>query len=239
MVSGQEGRIMFNRFAKVAATALVAGATIGTPLIMAGTASAATPSAGDSAVEYSVKMFGSKFVLDAEKGGDGYQHQPVILWSRSNSDRAEDFTPRNQGTVQDFRNAGLVSAAFNLHYGSLSAQELEYTPDGRGSGLCVGTWSTAPVATNLLRLEPCGVAANTVMVSAGAGTNAAPGVMTILVGAGNNFSHPLSWAWPSFNSAPQDSPRPVLNVQSLWTYSDGSVPDTMAWKYHQGVIGSR
>lgn len=222
---------------KAAAIVALGLSLTGASVAMAGAASAATPSAGDNAVEYSNKMFGGKFVIDAIHGGRGYRHQPIILWPKSNSDPAEDFTPRYQGTVQDFRNAGMVSAAFNLHYGVYHAQELEYTPDGRGSGLCVGTWSRTPIATNLLRLEPCGVAANTVMVTAG-GQDASPVLTTVLIGAGNNFSHPLAWGWPSFDSVPQDSPRPVLNVQNLQTYSGGSVPDMMLWKAHQGVVGS-
>ena len=223
------------KFIKAAAVAAVSIGAIGTPLIMAGTASAATPSAGANAVEYGVKMF-PKFVLDAERGGDGYQHQPVILWPKSNSDRAEDFTVRQAGTVQEFADAGLVSKAFALHYGALHGFELEYTPYGRGSGLCVGTWSTNPVNTNLLRLEPCGIAANTVLAVAGSDAPS-PGYSTVLAGAGTNFSHPLAWSWPSFDSSPTDSPRPVLDVQNLWTYSGGQAPDTMLWKFHQGVVG--
>lgn len=228
-----------NRIKKAAIVSAIAGAAIVAPLMMAGAASAATPSAGSNAVEYSVKMFGPKFVLDAEGGGNGYQHQKVILWAKSNSDKAEDFTVSQQGTVQEFADAGLVSRAFALHYGGFHAQELEYTPDGRGSGLCVGTWEDwTPNSGAKLRLERCGVGPGTMLAVAG-GSRANPGLTTVLTGAGNNFSHPLTLAWPSFDSTPQDRPHPWLQFQNLSTYSNGSVPDTMLWKYHQGVVSSR
>jgi hypothetical protein len=200
-------------------------------------ASAATPSAGSNAIEPSVKLFGPKFVLDARGGGSGYQHQQVILWQKSNADKAQDFTPLREGTVQDFRDAGLVSAAFNLHYGGLRAYELEYTPLGEGSGLCVGTWpGQVPVAGYKLRLEPCGEGASTVLaISRDAGNQLR--YANVLDAAGSNFSKPVAWSWLNTDTVPQDYPRPVLGVQNLGSFSDGTHPYAQQWTAHRGVVG--
>jgi hypothetical protein len=222
---------------RAAVPALGLGLLSGAALGLAGPASAATPSCGHDCVTPYVKTFGHRFVMDV-KGGAAVQNAPIILWSASNSDPAEDFTPTNQGTVQDFRDAGLVSAAFNLHYHGLQAYELEYTPNGQGTGLCVGTWPGAPAAGFKLRLEPCGVGPWTVLAAGDPGIRGGQEYVTVLDAAGNNFSHPLAWSWPSINSAPTDQPRPVLNVQNLWNFSRGQIPDTMLWSAHAGVVGA-
>jgi hypothetical protein len=104
--------------------AVVAGATLalvgGVSGLTAGTAGAATPSCGNGCVDLFSLEFGHhsspNYVMDvwrqAAKVG-----QPVILFRTSDTDPAEDFTLEGQGTVSDFRAAGLVSQAVALHYG--------------------------------------------------------------------------------------------------------------------------
>ena len=72
--------------------------------------------------------------------------------------------------MSDFFAAGLVSAAVNLHYGGGAvgfpddfAYEIQYSPFGVDSGLCVGVGSTA-VAGTKVALEPCGVSSKTVWI---------------------------------------------------------------------------
>lgn len=223
-----------NWAAAAAGTVLITGAAIGAA---ATSASAATPSAGASAIEASTKLFGPKYVLDAKGGGGGKQHQQVILWQKSNADPAQDFTPIREGTVQDFRDAGLVSAAFNLHYHGLRAYELEYTPLGEGSGLCVGTWpGQAPRQNYKLRLEPCGVSATTVLaISRDIGNQ--PHYANVLDAAGNNFSKPFTWSWLDTATAPTDYPRPGMGVQNLRSFSDGTHPYAQQITAHYGVVG--
>ncbi len=136
-------------------------------------AGAATPSCGHSCIDIFSRQFGThrtpNFVVDVFQQG-ARVGQPIILFRTSNSDPAEDFTVSFQGLTSDFFAAGLVSAAVNLHYGNGSvaavdepAFELEYSPFGVGSGLCVGTATTA-IQGEGVTLQPCGVSAKTVWI---------------------------------------------------------------------------
>src|SRR5260370_41434760 len=84
-------------------------------------ASAATPSCGASCFNFFSKDFGGtpNFVVDVFRQG-AKVGQPIILFKASNSDPAEDFTFRNEGTVADFLAAGLVAPAVALHYGGIA-----------------------------------------------------------------------------------------------------------------------
>ena len=150
------------------------------------TATAATPSAGPNAIDIFSRTFGThrtpNFVLDVLRQG-AKVGQPIILFRTSNTDPAEDFVPSIQGTTADFYAAGLVSSAVALHYGCIAgwqlpellrrpepeapvddpAIELEYSPFGVDSGLCVGVAATA-TAKEGVTLQPCGVSAKTVWI---------------------------------------------------------------------------
>ena len=152
-------------FAAAATLTLVGGAGAASALT-AGTASAATPSCGWSCVNIFSHNYGTHhhpgFVLDVLRQGMKVG-QPIILFRTSNSDPAEDFTVAYQGQVSDFNAAGLMTNAMALHYGggcefwntqlhpALCAKyfpddfafEIEYSPYGVDSGLCVGVPSTA------------------------------------------------------------------------------------------------
>lgn len=215
----------------IAAAAISVGA-LGATTLASGSAQAATPSAGHNAIEPYTKIFGQRFVLDVE-GANLQQHAKMILWPASNSDKAEDFTPRNVGTVRDFANSGLVSQAFANRYGSLQAFQLEYTPDGRGTGMGPGTWpGEAPQPGFKLRLEPLGQGPNTVWVV----SNQHGRFMEFISAASTSFSNPVVLSWPSFDSVPQDTPRPWLDVLPAQHYSNGAGLDTQMWAYRTGVI---
>jgi len=153
------------------ATLATAGVGAAGVLGTAATAQAATPSCGDTCVDIFSQEFGHhnspNFLLDVYQ-----QHpkigQPIILDRAGHSDPALDFRPEFQGTVLDFYEAGLVSAAFALHYGCVPtsktglgdfrdcfgidksvndpAFEIEYAPDGVDTGLCAGVARTATQA---------------------------------------------------------------------------------------------
>ncbi len=217
--------------ASVAALALVGGAGIAS----ADRASAATPSCGHHCVDIFSLTFGShkhpNFVLDvfkqAQRAG-----QPIILFRTSNNDPAEDFTYSAQGTVHDFFLAGLVSASLDLHYHALQAYELEYSPFGADTGLCVGVGSTAGNGTQVT-LQPCGVSAKTVWVidKLDAKGSFAP----LINGSDTNFSHPFVLTYPQ-DSFPTDMPRPVLLTEELSKFSNGTVTDRQMWSANLGVL---
>src|ERR1700730_1208520 len=177
----QEGNCFMSIKSKVlaaAATLTMVGGVGTVGVLTAGTAGAATPSCGHNCIDIFSRQFGThrtpNFVVDVFRQG-AKVGQPIILFRTSNSDPAEDFTVSFQGLVSDFFQAGLVSAAVNLHYGGgvgaggpngfpdEPALELEYSPYGVGSGLCVGLFSTA-FANEGVTLQPCGVSSKTVWI---------------------------------------------------------------------------
>ena len=228
--------------------ALIAAGVLGT----SGAASAATSPfhGGHRAVAPSVKLFGPRLVMDAQGAGPGRQHQPVILWPKSNTDPGQKFRVLREGTVQDFTDIGLVSRAFNLHYGNDQAVQLEYRPYGASTDLCVGTWPGTPHAGNLLRLEPCGVGAWTVWAihaprhdsRPGHGLRPdqpgyeRPGYVELISAATTTFSHPLVAEFPSNTVSPFDQPRPVLNVGTEQTFGRSGVSDLQLWTGIQPAI---
>src|SRR6202041_603532 len=156
-----------------AATLTLVGGVGVAGALSAGTASAATPSCGNSCIDIFSHQFGThkspNFVVDVLRQGEKVG-QPIILFRTANFDPAEDWTAAFQGTVADFFAAGLVSSAVDLHYGGLAAGfpndpafENEYAPFGVDSGLCLGVATTA-VQGEGVTLQPCGVSSKTVWI---------------------------------------------------------------------------
>jgi hypothetical protein len=196
------------------------------------------------------KNFGSylnpQFALDVFRQG-AKVGQPIILFRESNSDPALDFTATSEGQVSDFFQAGLVSAAFNLHYGcnwnvfedqcgnrfpDLFAFEMEYAPFGVLSGLCVGATSALPGTK--VTLQPCGVNAGTVWavdtLDSCPFTNPLYSFEAQAInGLDTNFSHPSVLTYPASGS-PTDKPRPQLYLSELTGFSQtgGVTPSTVA-----------
>ena len=171
-------------FAAAAAVTLVAGAGAAAAFTV-GTASADTPACGDNCLDLFSNTFGTyaqpNFLLDVLRQGEKVG-QPNILFRTSNTDPAEDFTIAFQGLVSDFSAAGLVSKALDLHYGGAGCEdydfttatcitfypdddavEIEYSPFGVDSGLCMGTATTAVNGTEV-SLQPCGATAKTTWI---------------------------------------------------------------------------
>ena len=249
--------------AAAAAMALVGGVgAVGTM-----SASAATPSCGpgristqgtiSGCVDVFTRQFGThrdpQFLLDVLRQG-AKVGQPIILFRASNGDPAQDFTVSDQGSVADFYAAGLVSAALNLHYGdglatsnqtsaNDEAFELEYTPFGVNSGLCVGVAATA-VQNEGVTLQPCGVSAKTVWVVDTFDLSlpaAFRGYFPLINGSDTNYSHPFVLNYPS-NGYPTDKPRPQLTVKNLSGFSNGfgpvvgTVPNNQLWSADFGEV---
>jgi hypothetical protein len=239
--------------AAAATLTLVGSAGAAGAFATATAANAATPSCGNSCINIFSREFGTHsrpgFVIDVLRQGEKVG-QPIILFRTSNSDPAEDFTISFQGLVSDFFAAGLVSAAVNLHYGNGSvaavdepAFEIEYSPYGVESGLCMGLATTA-ISGEKVTLQPCGVSAKTVWILDTFDqpftfffTHYAPAIN----GSDTNFSHPyvLSYPQPGY---PTDMPRPGVQVKNLTGFSNGfgpivgTVPDYQLWGADFGVL---
>jgi hypothetical protein len=212
----------------VAATITMVGGVSAVGLM---SANAATPSCGDNCVTGFGEEYGTSFVLDVLRQGEKVG-QPLILFRASNSDPAEDFTYSDQGTVDDFQTAGLVSKALALKYGTDEAYELEYSPYGVNSGLCTGVGSTAGNGTPV-SLQPCGASSKTVWVVDSTDPNTGPEFYPVINGSDTNFSHPYVLHYPG-NAYPTDMPRPQLNTYMLQTYSDGSYYNNELFGQYQG-----
>ncbi len=234
--------------AAAASLTLVGGAGVAT-LATAGAANAITPSCGNNCIDLFSHNFGTfahpNFVMDVYKQGDKVG-QPIILFRTSNSDPAEDFTISAQGTVNDFFNAGLVSAAVNLHYGGGAvgfpndeAFEFEYAPFGADTGLCVGVAATA-VSGEGVTLQPCGVSAKTVWI---VDTLDSPFTISVplINGSDTNFSHPFVLTYPA-SGYPTDKPRPQLYTTNITGEANGAGPilgtvdDNQLWAADTGVL---
>jgi hypothetical protein len=199
-------------------------------------AQAATPPCGHHCIDIFSREFGThhhpNFVLDVWRQS-ARVGQPIILYRTSNTDKAEDFTISFQGTVSDFFAAGLVSAALNLHYSHNWAYEIEYSPNGVNSGMCMGTASTATDRTPVV-LVSCGASAKSVWVVDSQDSIGA-GYVPLINGSTTNFSHPSVLHYPG-NAFPTDTPRPQLNTFQLQKYSNGTVFDNELWGANFGVL---
>jgi len=217
-----------------AATLTLVGGVGVAGALSAGTASAATPSCGNSCINIFSHQFGThklpNYVVDVLRQGEKVG-QPIILFRTANFDPAEDFTVAFQGTVSDFFAAGLVSAAVDLHYGGGAkgfpndfAFENEYAPFGVDSGLCLGVAATA-FNDEGVTLQPCGVSSKTVWIvdTFDSPVTLFKGYVPLINGSDTNFSHPFVLTYPN-NSFPTDKPRPQLVVTNITGSSNGPGP---------------
>jgi hypothetical protein len=195
----------------VAATMTMVGGVSAVGLLPA---DASTGPCGKACLSVFSQEFGSGFVLDVLRQGEK-AGQPIILFRTSNSDPAEDFTILDQGTVADYYASGLVSEALNNTYAADEGYEVEYSPYGVDSGLCIGVGSTAGDGTPVA-LEPCGSSSKTVWVVDSTDSNGPD--YPWINGSDTNFADPYVLHYPG-NGYPTDAPRPRLNTHSLQQYS--------------------
>src|SRR3989440_4069965 len=122
-LEGETGMSIKSRILAATAALTVVG---GLGTVGAMSASAATPPCGHRCIDIFSREFGThshpNFVLDVWRQ-TARAGTPIILYRSSNTDKAQDFTISNQGTVGDFYAAGLVSASLNLHYSNDQAYE--------------------------------------------------------------------------------------------------------------------
>jgi len=236
-----------SKVAAAAATLTMVGGVGMAGALSAGTASAATPSCGPSCINVFAKQFGThkspNFTVDVFRQGERAD-QPVILFRTANYDPALDWTVAFQGTVADFKAAGLVSAALDLHYSALPAFENEYAPFGVDSGLCLGVATTA-FDDEGVTLQPCGVSANTVWIldyRDSWSTFIHGGYVPLINGSDTNFSHPEVLTYPNIRY-PTDKPRPQLTITPLTGFSNGpngpelgTVNNDQLWGADFGVL---
>jgi hypothetical protein len=197
-------------------------------------ASAATPQCGSKCVGVLSRRFGTPAqpnFVETVRHGVAKVGQPTILYGASSSNPAEDLMPvaPGHGKVADFYAAGMVSAAVNTHYGPLQALQLEYSPSGKPSGLCVGLDKPA-FDNESLSLQPCTVPGTTVfIIDAAVAPPSAMGYFAILTGSTTDFSRPFGMTYTH-------EPPARIRVDHLDLSNDGTVPDSQLWSVHKGAL---
>jgi hypothetical protein len=104
------------------------------------TATAATPACGPHCLSVFSKELGTyknPGVVEDVLDGVARIGQPSVLTPSNGANPSEDFIPIAK-PVAAFYKDGMVSAKANQHYSHLKASQIEYAPDGKRTGLCVG-----------------------------------------------------------------------------------------------------
>ena len=134
--------------------------------------------------------------------------QPIIMFRPATPTRRRTSPSPSRVGVGVLRRRA-ASAALTLHYANDIAFELEYSPNGVDSGLCVGTARTAiqreghPPAVRRLGQDRLDLDADDISVAAFLPVRPA------INGSDTNFSHPFVLTYPQ-NGNPTDKPRPQL-----------------------------
>jgi hypothetical protein len=211
--------------AAAAALAIAGGAALAATL----PANAETPSCGQSCID----LYGgipavlghASFLMDSFKQGQA-TGTPIILFTVSNVNPAEDFTISADGTVHEFYLAGLVSASLDQFFGSDEAYEIGYAPFGAPTGECVGVAATA-TAGEQVTLQPCGVSAKTVWIPDTSGLLNGS-LYPVINGSTQDGANPLVLTYP-LGVSPDDQPSPVMSLSTLQENAAGKVPYNQLW----------
>jgi hypothetical protein len=223
----------------MARTVMAALTIVGVSTAATVPASAATPACGPSCLS----VFSSELGTYAQPnfvehvfGGKARVGTPTGLTKASASDSSEDFVSPHPGLVSDYYAMGLVSAAVNRHYGTLTASQLEYAPSGIRSGLCVGV-ATDPFQGQALSLQRCTIPGRTVWIIDTADTpaTAAAHYFPIVSGASRDFSRPFAMTYPRHVNTDQTLP-PIRLRHLLFRGNDNAVPARQLWGVRTGAL---
>jgi hypothetical protein len=219
----------------VATLTIVAGASAASTL----PASAATPACGPSCLSVFSSELGTyaqPHFVEHVFGGKASVGQPTGLNRASGSDSSEDFINPHPGSVSDYYAMGLVSDPVNRHYGALTASQLEYTPSGVPSGLCVGV-AYDPFQGEALSLQPCTVPGRTVWIidTADSPATAAAHSFPIVSGATSSFSRPFAMTYPSYVNTTATLP-PIRLRHLQFHATEHAVPARQLWGVLTGAL---
>lgn len=219
--------------ALAAATSLLAfGATAAQAAQAASTAAAgshagrpsATPACGAQCTDIFSRVLGHHTILNAYVPGDlgvgGRAGQKLNLKYTSNSHPNEDFTVAADGTVSQFCGTQLAATSVAcIHYGGNQVLELNWTPYGNETDLCVGTSGTIFSGQNVT-LRPCGVYEGTLFILDS--NNAQHGYVPLIDGASTSFSHPEVMTVDPGTVHPTNQ----IKVETENTLTGGVIPDS-------------
>ena len=192
------------------AAAAALAAAVGSGALAAAPASAATTQCGSVCASFYPLSTGTSDVLAVEhaSGTKASTGQAVSIAAASSTNQAEDWYLNDEGTVEDFYQAGLISAGMALHWGNDQVYEIDYYPDATYTGECLGT--TASNGSGSVTLQPCGVSASTLWAADTA--DASGRALPLINGKNNNYSNPYSLTASSVGA--QLSSSQLLGVTS-------------------------
>ena len=197
-------------------------------------AGAATPACGAPCVSVFSSPLGTvtqpNFV-EAVLGGEARVGQLVGLKRASGSDPSEDIMG-TLGSVSDFYAQGMVSAEVNLHYGALTAAQLQYAPLGVTTGLCVGVADDA-YQNEPLSLQLCSVPGRTVFIL---GPRNSAGYFPIINASTTDFSRPFAMAYPRHVDTTDETLPPIRLRRLQYQGRDHTLPGTQLWGVYRGII---
>lgn len=222
------------RKARTVAAALIVG---GVSAFSTQAASAATPACGPTCLSvFSSELgtYASPNFVEHVFGGRARVGTPTGLTTASSSDPSEDFINPHPGTVADYYALGLVSAAVDRQFGTLTASQLEYTPDGIPSGLCVGI-ATEPYPGEAVSLQSCTIPGRTVWIidTADSPATASAGLFPIVSGATRDFAHPFTMTYPRHVDTAAMLP-PIRLFHMEFRGPERTVPETQLWGVAKG-----
>ena len=222
------------RKARTVAAALIVG---GVSAFSTQAASAATPACGPTCLSVFSSELGTYATpnfVEHVFGGRARVGTPTGLTTASSSDPSEDFINPHPGTVADYYALGLVSAAVNRQFGTLTASQLEYTPDGIPSGLCVGI-ATEPYPGEAVSLQSCTIPGRTVWIidTADSPATASAGLFPIVSGATRDFAHPFTMTYPRHVDTAAMLP-PIRLFHMEFRGPERTVPETQLWGVAKG-----
>jgi len=202
-------------------------------------ATAATQACGTQCISIFSKELGTykqPGVVEDVFAGSGTVGQPVILNQGSTFDTSEDLVPTGGHVVSDFYRSGMVSADVNARYGSLKAAQLEYAPEGKRTGLCIGLAKVA-YENEELTLQPCTVPALTVWIidTTDSPTTAAAGYFPIVNASTTDLTRPYVMNLSQAEVANHTTLH-VYVAQLQFQGPDKTPTDRQLWGAHFGVL---
>jgi hypothetical protein len=227
---------MFNwRNMMVAVTTLALGCLSGTTAL---TATAATPACGPHCLSVFSDELGSyKHLGVVEDVLDGVARigQPSVLNPGSGADPSEDFLPVAK-PVAAFYKDGMVSAQINSHYGQLKASQIEYAPEGKPTGLCVGL-ATTPYQNEGLTMQPCNTPGRTVWIidTSDSPSTAHAGFFPIVSAATTDLVHPFAMTLPDYEVT-YHQPLQIHVSKLVFSGSTKTLASRQLWGVHFGPL---
>lgn len=221
--------------AAIATLTVVCGFSALAPL----SASAATPACGGNCLSVFSPELGTyahpNFV-EHVFGGIARVGAPTGLNTASSSDPSEDWINPHPGVVSDYYALGLVSADVNRHYGSLTASQLEYSPEGIPTGLCVAA-AVDPYQNEPLSLQPCTIPGRTVWIigTSLSPTTAAAHLFPIVSGATRDFAHPFAMSYPRHPNTNKTLP-PIRLRHLQFEGPQRTLPTNQLWGVYRGIL---